>query len=124
MELAEVKQADIAKNCPLDGVKVTEVRIKDAYTTLSLTLTDAAGHIMVIAKGGYSEDIDVFVKAPPRKVTKYRLVGELFTGSIGLEVKIDETFDDRTAAETRKNGMESHGASLTLTEVEVEVPDE
>jgi len=124
VELREVAQADIKKCCPLDGVRVTEMRAKDAYTTTSITMEDASGHVMVIQGGSYSNDLDVFVKAPPRKVKKYRLTGELFTGSLGLEVKIDETFDDHMDAVARKQGLEQHGGTFAIAEVEVEAPEE
>lgn len=37
--------------------------------------------------------------------------------------EIDETFDDKDAAETKRKGLESHGGNFTVTEIEVDVPE-
>lgn len=123
MQLVQVKDADIQKLCPLDGVKIAEVR-QNSYAAMSITLVDGAGHTLVVQGSDYSGCVRVFVKAPPQKVKKFRLLGELFTGIVGLEVNIDETFDARDEAVTRKNALEQHGGSFKIEETEVEVAEE
>lgn len=122
MRLEIVPSEHVQKCCTLNGVRVAETR-DGPYALGSITLMDDAGHIMVIEGGDYNNSIRVLGKAPPKKQKVYRLVGEMFTGSIGLEVKIDETFDDRSQATARKTALEQHGGSFTITETEVEVPD-
>lgn len=126
MNLQTVKQEDINKCCPLDGVRIVEVR-RGAYDATSITLEDAAGHIMVIEGSQYSSAIHILTKAPPKKTTTYTLTGQAFTGSVGLEIKINETFNSMADAVLRKQALEQSGGenfTITETEVEVEVLDE
>ncbi|MDD4890916.1 MAG: hypothetical protein PHU85_13425 [Phycisphaerae bacterium] len=122
MRLEQIKADDIRRSCPLDGVTVSETR-KSAYAMTSITLTDAAGHTMVVEGAEYCGSVRVLVKAKPPVRKQFILAGEVFTGSVGLEVKVNETFDSRAAADTRKNVLEAHGANLAITEIEVEIPD-
>lgn len=121
MRLEVLKSERVTSECPLDGVRVAEIR-NNQYAMSSITLVDAAGHTMVVEGAEYSGSVRVLVKAPPQKVKKYVLAGRVFTGSIGLEVAVNETFDSQADAVNRKQALEQHGAELTITETEAEVP--
>jgi len=64
MKLTNVKQNDIAKCCPLDGVRVAEVRGGE-YGTTSVTLVDVAGNIMVVEGSEYSGCVRFLVAEVP-----------------------------------------------------------
>lgn len=121
MKLVRVAQGNIAKSCPLDGVTITEVRMKDAYSTLAITLMDHAGHVLVFERGGYSDDVMMLVKAPPDQVKRY-----IVEGSVAAGVRVREQFDSRPEALTRKEELlRAHGQDthLDVNEVMVEVPE-
>ncbi len=123
MRLEQIKADDIATSCPLAGVKIVEVR-KSQYAVTSITLMDSDGHVLVIEGAEYTGSVRVLAKAKPRTRKQYTLTGQFFTGSIGLEVNINETFDDSMAAMSRKNHLSQNGGSnLTITETEIEVPE-
>jgi len=124
MRLETIKTEDIQKSCPLDGVKISETR-KNSYSLTSITLTDAAGHTMVIEGGEYTGSIRVLVKSKPPKVKKYTVTGSAFTGSVGLEVAVNETFEGRADAVNRKLALEQAGGSgFKITETETEVTED
>ncbi|MFH0981859.1 MAG: hypothetical protein V2A79_10000 [Planctomycetota bacterium] len=98
MLLTQIDKNDIAKLCPLDGITVTEVRIHDAQYLQSIRLEDGAGHVMVVAcSGEYSSKMQVLLKAPPQKVTKWRLAGKITGG-----VEIHEEFEAQDEAHRRR----------------------
>lgn len=111
MKLVSVKTADAIK---LTGITV-ELEIVD-NSTKSATLTDADGNMVQFAIDSYN--FKVYVKAPPVRVKKYHLHGEV------LGLSVDETFDAEHEAMHRRNqlcsGMHNE-PELTITEVEVEV---
>jgi len=64
MKLINVNPNDIAKCCPLDGVRVAELRGGD-YGPTSVTLVDVAGHIMVLEGSQYSGCLRFLVAEVP-----------------------------------------------------------
>lgn len=120
MKLASVDTKNVAASCPLDGVKVTEVRLHDNKLE-SVQFVDEAGHVLVIAcKVDWNNELKVLVKAPPEKVTKHQVSGELPGG-----VKVTELYDDEYACRQRKEELtRTHPTSLFAVEpIKVEVPD-
>jgi len=84
--LAQVnaKNMEILK---LDGIEISEVRRDSNDSFLSIRLSDKSGNIIEVTKGGsYSDSIAVFIKAPPKTIKKFRVLGN-FLGRI--EIKED-----------------------------------
>lgn len=108
--------AKSASDIRLKGI-VVEFEIADGRTK-SATLTDEDGNVVKFTQESYS-NFCVYVPEPPKKVTKYRLAGEV----MGLPV--DEIFEQEHEAMHRRNQLASamhNEPELTIEQVEVEVP--
>lgn len=122
MQLTAIDKDQIIKLCPLKGVTVTEVRSHSSNYLQSIRMEDEEGHVMVVScSGTYSAEMQVLLKVPPKKVKKWKVLGEITGG-----VKVDEEFGDSTSASDRKSelGRIHEGAQLEIKTVEVEVQDE
>ena len=83
-------------------------------TLQSVTITDAKGAVLKIAKDDYS--IAALVPAVPKMRKRWAVRGEVN----GL--KCDERFDDQWSADQRANGLKDLGEGFTVSEVEEPEP--
>lgn len=113
MNLQTVKNS---KDLALDGVQIeAEWRDKEL---VAVTLTDASGHLLKIAKTDYA--MRAFVIAPPEKKTVHVISGKV--RGIGTEVR--EQFDDAYSANSRRSEIEQADVleSVEVKTEEVEIP--
>lgn len=120
MKLASIDLKDIVRLCPLKGIKVAEVRTVNGHLE-SVSLEDAEGNVMAFSLyEHYGKELHVLLKAPPEKLNRYVLTGELAGG-----VKVNETFENNIDSVTRKQELlrTYPDASLEINVLEVEVEE-
>lgn len=108
-------EAKTEREVVLDGIEV-EIDTKDGGVT-SVTLRDAAGHVVRIQKDGYS-GLDVLIPAPPVIVKRYRLAGRI----PGVNESVLEYHEYEHQAKSRRDAIDAAVRvehSLTITEVAV-----
>ena len=88
-------------------------------TLQEIVLTDTQGNFLIVNQNAYS--FQALVKAQPKTAKKFKLEGSV------LGLAVDETFDTKFEAETRRDQLSDYGRAdygLTLTEsIEVVVED-
>lgn len=114
MNLNSVKSTAEMK---LDGIAIdAEWRDKSLY---AVTLTDAKGNILRIAKKDYSE-MGAFVPSPPQKKTVHVVTGKVRV--IGTDVR--EEFEQPYEANSRRSELEQADVlnNIAVTVEEVDIP--
>lgn len=112
MKFKAVKSADEIK---LDGVTIELDKTGD--TINGLTITDAKGRLLRIAKRNWS-DIALEVPAPPETIKMHIVSGDL----LGLPVR--EQFAESYEATNRASAIRAAGGEVTVTLEDVVKPSE
>lgn len=116
----ELNKAKSAADVKLEGLLV-EFERHDGNLKAVL-LTDASGRRVKIAVDSYYS-MDVLIPSPPKKVTKFRLTGEV------LGMKLEELYETKPPAQRRRIELaealsidddEARDALFPIEEVEVE----